>query len=129
MKTKIKLLTTVFLVFTTIVSFAQREERKPPSIEERITHTMDAIEKNIDINESQKEAIEKAYRDFFETVDQIMQSGERPDKEVMEQHESDRDLKIKAVLTSEQYENYLKVSCTLKPKPDQNHGGQRPPKQ
>ncbi|PLX20266.1 MAG: hypothetical protein C0597_04320 [Marinilabiliales bacterium] len=129
MKTKIKILTTISLVLVTVLSFAQNSESKVPSIEERIKHTMKVIEKKINIEDSQKEVIKNAYNDFFVTVDQILQSGEKPEKEVMELHEKTRDNKIKAILTTEQYEDYLRITCKLRSKPNKEQKRARLPKQ
>lgn len=107
---------------------AQNHQREKPSIEERVKKTINVIEKKIDLNESQLDVIKSAFIEFFEKADLEMQTGNRPEKSVMETHENDRDSKIKKVLTEQQYEVYLKISCQLRPKPEgkkQEKGQQR----
>ncbi len=123
-----KNLMTIAIMLITITAFAQQGNRQMPTIEKRLERVLSLIEKNIEITETQKEAIEDAYTDFFTKTDQEMQSGKRPEKSVMEAYEKERDNKVKEVLSEEQYEKYLKISCKLKPKNPERGNGQRPPR-
>ncbi|NOQ26743.1 MAG: hypothetical protein GQ564_15390 [Bacteroidales bacterium] len=127
MKTQMKSILVIAVLLVTASAFAQQGNRKQPTTEDRLIHVISAIEKKIEITDSQKEVIEKAYTDFFTQAENERSKGQRPDKSVMDNYEKQRDNKIKKVLTQEQYEEYLKVSCQFRPRPQKQ--GQRPPKQ
>jgi len=128
MKTKIKVLATLFMIVIAINSIAQPEQGQRPSVEERTTKTLNIIEKQIEVDDSQKQVISDAFTSFFEKVDELVQPGQQPKKEIIEEQEKVRDDKIKGILTTEQYEDYLRLSCRLRPNPNKQHRGQRPPK-
>lgn len=125
MKTILKLLTvTTIMLGLNLNSIAQHEPKEFPSIEKRVEHAITMIEKKIELTESAKTEIEKAYTDFFTKADNEMKSRERPDKSVMDRLEKERDMKIEKVLTPEQYKEYLKISSQLR-----QHPNRRPMKQ
>ena len=128
MKTKLKSLAVIIVMLLTTSAFAQQGNRERPSVEQRVMDVITKIEKKIEINDSQKATIEDAYTLFYTKEDKEMESGKRPEKSVMEGLEKERDNKIKVVLSQENYEKYLKISCQLRPQPQQQRG-QRPPKQ
>jgi len=127
MKTQFKSLAVIIVMLLTTSAFAQQENRERPTVEKRVANVIVKIEKKIEINESQKATIEEAFTMFYTKADNQMESGKRPEKSVMEGLEKERDNKIKVVLSQENYEKYLKISCQLRPQPQQQ--GQRPPKQ
>lgn len=120
----------IMLIAVLLISagtFAQQGNRKPLSIEEKLSNVITKIENKIELTDSQKEVIEKSFTDFFTKADKEMKLDKRPEKVVMEAFEKERDQKIKAVFSNTQYEEYLKISCQLKPQPQTQ--GQRPPRQ
>lgn len=130
MKTTIKILVVCAIVTgINFNSLAQQERKGPPPIEERVNHVIIKISKKIELIDIQKETVKLSYTAFFETIDELMKSDERPEKSVIEEHEKVRDNKIKAVLSEEKYEDYLRMTCYLRPHPHPNHRGERPPSQ
>ncbi|MCK5028157.1 MAG: hypothetical protein KAR57_00890 [Bacteroidales bacterium] len=127
MKTQMKSLLVIIVMLITTSAFAQQGNRNPPTIEKRVANVIIKIEKKIEINESQKAAINDAFTVFFTKAENERNKGERPDKTVMEGLEKERDDNVKQVLSQEKYEAYLKISCQLRPRPQQQ--GQRPLKQ
>ena len=119
MKTQKKIFLVAVMVLLTTITFGQQhqQQRKPPSIEERVKHVITVLEKKIDLSDSQKSTIENAFTDFFTKAENERKSGEHPEKSVMEGFEKERDQKIKLVLNEEQYEDYLRISCQLRPQP------------
>lgn len=120
----------ILLIAVLLISasaFAQQGNRKPLTIEEKLSNVITKIENKIELTDLQKELIEKSFTDFFTKADKEMKKGERPEKAVMEAFEKERDQKIKEVLSNNQYEEYLKISCQLRPQPQKQ--GQRPPRQ
>ncbi|MBI9053504.1 MAG: hypothetical protein JEY96_06780 [Bacteroidales bacterium] len=131
MKTKIKNLLVLVIMLIATGAFAQQGNRKQATNEERLTKVILTIEKKIDINDFQKVVIEDAFSEFFTQVENERIEGYCPDKSVIDTYENERDQKIKAALSEDQYEEYLKISCRLRPQPQKrrNDQGQRPPKQ
>ena len=130
MKTTIKILVVCAIVTgINFNSFAQQERKGSPPIEERVNHVIRKIGNRIELTDIQKETMELSYTTFFETIDELMKSDERPEKSVIEEHEKARDNKIKVVLSEEKYEDYLRMSCQLRPHPHPKHRGERTPSQ
>lgn len=127
MKTQMKSLLVIAVLLVTASAFAQQGNRKQPTTEDRLIHVISAIEKKIEITDSQKEVIEEAYTDFFTQAKNERSNSQRPDKSVMNKYEKQRDNKIEKVLEEDQYKEYLKIANQLKSR--QQKQGQRPPKQ
>lgn len=127
MKTRMKSILVIAVLLVTASAFAQQGNRKQPTTEERLIHVISAIEKKIEITDSQKEVIEKAYTDFFNQAKNEKSKGQRPDKSVMVNYEKQRDNKIEKVLEEDQYKEYLKIANQLKSR--QQNQGQRPQRQ
>jgi hypothetical protein len=122
-----KSLLVMAVLLVTAGAFAQPGNRKQLTTEERLINVIEAIEKKIEITDSQKEVIKKAYTDFFTQAENEKSKGQRSDKEVMYNYEKQRDNKIEKVLKEDQYKEYLKIANQLKAR--QQKQGQRPPKQ
>ena len=119
MRTTIKILAVFAIVLgINYNSLAQQERKNPPPIEERVNHVIKKITKRIELTDLQKETIKSSYTTFFETADELRKSGGRPERSVMEEHEKVRDQQIKLVFNEDQYEEYLKMSCQLRPHPE-----------
>ena len=125
MKTKATFIICAISLLSIISANAQQGNSEIPPINERINRVIQKIEKKITITENQKSEITTAFTQFFEKADAEIKSGKRPDKEVMHNLELERDNKIKKVLSEKQYEEYLRISCQLRPHPDRK--GERPP--
>jgi len=125
MKTCIKLfLTTIMLVGFGYISMAQKPQqprKDPPGIEERVNRAIKIITKNIELSESEKESVSDAFTSFYEKIEEVLKTGERPERSVMEGYEKERDNKIKQVLSEEKYEDYLRISCYLRQHPERNN--------
>lgn len=125
MKTKIKSIIVIVVMLISTNAMSQRRNRKPPSIEKRVDNVIKSIEKEIDINKSQKDAIEDAFTVFYSSADKEMTKGGRPEKSIMESFENVRDNKIKKVLGRKKYKKYLKISDRLKPRPPKMNRNKR----
>ena len=69
------------------------------------------------------------FTDFYTTQDKMREdaraSGNRPDRSAMEKIMNDRDEKLKAIFTDEQYKKYkAEVEATLRPQRRQGGGMQ-----
>ena len=114
---------------------------KPPTPEERLKHVDEALNKELTLTTTQKEKVLAAYKAFFADIEKNKsKDGKQPppppppppvSKEVADKLSAERDAKIKAILTPEQYKKYVEVAKTLRPKhpgmPGEG-GSQKPPK-
>ncbi len=114
---------------------------KPPTPEERLKHVTEELNKELTLTTTQKEKVLAAYKAFFADIEKNRsKDGKQPppppppptvSKEVADKLSAERDAKIKAILTPEQYKKYVEVEKTLRPKhggrPDEV-GSQKPPK-
>lgn len=127
MRTKMKSLLVIIVMLITTSAMAQPGNRERASVEQRVANVLTKIEKKIKIDESQKATIEEAFTEFFTSADEKMNSGNRPEKAEMEGYEKERDQKIKQVLSEDQYESYLKISCQLRPAQPRGNGNKQRP--
>lgn len=107
--------------YVSLAQQPQQQRKDPPSIEERVNRALKIIGKKIELSKSEKESIENAFTDFYQKVDEVLKSGERPERSVMEEYEKERDAKIKMALSEEKYEDYLRITCYLRPQPNRNN--------
>jgi len=125
------ILATGFLAFA-IVTKAQPP--KPPSIEERLKHTNEILQKEVQPSASQKTAIENAFKTFFAAADKLRKDNPPPPppppdpkgKDAMEKLIKERDENVKKVLTAPQYEKYKEAAKKLHP-PKPGEGKDGPP--
>lgn len=112
---------------------------KPPSIEERMKHTNEMLQKELQLSAHQKAAIEASFKTFFTAEDQLRKDNPPappppPDpkiKAAMDKLAKQRDESIKKILTEEQYQKYLETEKKMRPPmPGKNgKGGPPAPKQ
>jgi hypothetical protein len=112
---------------------------KPPNPEERLKEVAEKIDKELKLSSTQKEKITKAYRDFFADMEKQRSKDGKPmppppppppvNKEVADKLSGERDAKIKAVLSAEQYQKYAALEKTMRPPmPGEKTGEPKPPK-
>lgn len=125
MKTKITMFIAL-LIAITINANAQGMQRL--TVDQRVKATMDKITTplNLDTAEQAKTAV--VFTDFYTAQNKMREdaraSGNRPDRSVYEKMMNDRDDKLKAIFTDEQYKKYKdEVEATLRPQRPQGGGG------
>jgi hypothetical protein len=101
-------------------------------MEERMKKVNGELNKKIKLSDAQAKAIEAAYKDFFVKMDKLRPKSPPPPppppvkKEDADKLSQERDAKIKAALTEEQYKQYVEIEKSLRPKhPEKN--GDKPP--
>lgn len=91
----------------------------PPSIDERIKIVDEKICKPLSISASQKETIDKAFREFYTEMDKLPKSQANlqtpPDKSKVEPLEKARDAKIKQVLSADKFKKYQELEKAARP--------------
>lgn len=91
----------------------------PPSLDERMKIVDEKICKPLSLSASQKETIDKAFRDFYTEMDKLPKpqpnSQTPPDKSKIEPLEKARDAKIKPVLSADQFKKYQDLEKATRP--------------
>lgn len=124
MKTKVSLLLS-FILMITISSFAQGQQRR--TVEERVKAVMEKVSTPLALDESQTQKTEIVFTDFYKAQDKMREdaraSGQRPDRSVFEKMTADRNEKLKAFFTADQFTKYKsEVEATLRPQRQSNGG-------
>ncbi|MDI9364370.1 MAG: hypothetical protein QM541_05430 [Flavobacterium sp.] len=127
-----------------IAGFAQAQPSqngrppKPPTPEERLKHVSEELNKQLTLTAVQKEKILAAYKAFFASMEKNKtKDAKQPpppppppvSKEIADKLSAERDAKVKAVLTPEQYKKYVEIEKTMRPKHPGKHGDGKGPKQ
>jgi hypothetical protein len=116
MKTKITVLLS-FILMASISSFAQGFQQR--TVAERVKATMDKLSP-LSLDESQMQKTGDVFTDYYTAQDKMRAdaraSGQRPDRSTFEKMSSDRNEKLKAIFTADQYTKYKnEVEATLRP--------------
>jgi hypothetical protein len=90
----------------------------PPSIDERIKIVDEQICKPLSLSSSQKETVDKAFREFYAEMDKLPkpQPNTPPDKSKVEPLEKARDAKINQDLSADQFKKYQELEKASRPK-------------
>lgn len=124
MKTKFIMLV-VFISMTTTAIFAQNSQR--PTATDRAKTTMDKIKTPLNLDQSQTDKTDSVFTDFYKAINKLREdsraSGTRPDRSVYVKMMNDRDEKLKAIFTADQYTKFKnEVEDNLRPQ-IQTHEG------
>lgn len=102
---------------------------KPPTREERLKHVSEKFNRELKLTASQQQKIKEAFSSFFDGMDALRQKEQRgepmppppppppADRAAAERLTKARDAKVKAVLTPAQYQQYIDLEKTMRPKP------------
>jgi periplasmic protein CpxP/Spy len=108
MKSKI-LLSAVLLLFATF-SFAQAQgDAKKMTVDEKVKKTMSQLTPQLALDNDQQTKMQAIYTDFYTAKEKLyegLQPSAQPDKAQKEKLMNERDEKIKAVLSEDQYKKY-----------------------
>ena len=134
-------LVAIMLLFVGICMAQEKEDNgsprpprppKPPTIEERLSRVSTELNKQLQLTTVQKEKILVAYKTFFSDMDKNIDKDAPPPppppppvkKEIADKLSGEREAKIKQALTPEQYNKYVEIEKTLRPR--HQHGDQPP---
>jgi len=110
-----------------IYAFSQPHGKQPMDPSEMVTRIVKELSEKITLSSETQESLKTIFYDFHTEMHKSMESGTRPD---ITKLETDRDKKVKALLTDEQYKVYQKVMEEHKPGkggPGRRESGDRPP--
>lgn len=61
----------------------------------------------LNLTEEKEKQVDEILKEFHESMRELMEEGQRPDREKLKSLISERDEKVKSILTEEEYENYI----------------------
>lgn len=116
MKTKITLLLS-FILMVSAATFAQGFQQR--TVPERVKTAMDKLS-SLNLDQTQTARTDSVFNDYYTAQDKMRQdaraSGQRPDRSTFEKMTTDRDEKLKAIFTADQFTKYKnEVEATLRP--------------
>lgn len=117
MKTKISMLVALLFAIT-IGTNAQGMQRR--TVEERVKSAMDKISDSLQLSQDQQSKTSAVFTDYYTAQDKMQgdarASGNRPDRSVFEKMMNDRDERLKAIFTDDQYKKFKdQLEATLRP--------------
>ena len=123
MKTKISMLV-AFLFAATISTYAQQGMQRR-TVEERVQAAMTKLTDSLKLDQAEQDKTKVVFTDYHTAQNKMREdaraSGNRPDRSVFEKMMNDRDEKLKAIFTEEQYKKYKdEVEATLRPQRNRN---------
>ena len=123
MKTKISMLV-AFLFAATISTYAQQGMQRR-TVEERVQAAMTKLTDSLKLDQAEQDKTKVVFTDYYTAQNKMREdarvSGNRPDRSVFEKMMNDRDEKLKAIFTEEQYKKYKdEVEATLRPQRNRN---------
>ena len=108
MKTKISMLIALLFAITIGANAQQGMQRR--TVEERVKAAMDKITDSLQLNQDQQQKTSAVFTDFYTAQDKMREdaraSGNRPDRSEFEKMMNDRDEKLKAIFTDDQYKKF-----------------------
>jgi hypothetical protein len=125
MKTKITMF--IALLFAITIN-ANSQGMQRMTVAERVKATMDKLATPLNLDTAEQSKTAAVFTDFYTAQTKMREdaraSGTRPDRSVFEKMMNDRDDKLKAIFTDEQYKKYKdEVEATLRPQRPQGGGG------
>ena len=119
------------LLITGFCNHSLAQDQMPPkslSVEDRIKHLNDALQKNLTITKDQQQKIDLVYKDFFVKMDKLhvpppppppppIDDKGKPSRAEVEKIFMERDDQIQKILDAGQYSKYREVEKSLKPPP------------
>jgi len=117
MKSKISMLVALLFAATIGVN-AQGMQRR--TVEERVKSVMDKLTDSLALDQSEQDKTSVVFKDFYTAQDKMREdaraSGNRPNRSEFEKMANDRDDKLKAIFTDDQYKKYKDhVEASLRP--------------
>ena len=128
MKTKISMLVALLFSVSMAAIAQQQGGYKRQTIKERVKSAMDKMTGALQLDASEQSKTSTVFSDFYTAQDKMREdaraTGTRPDRSVIDKMTSDRDDKLKAIFTDDQYKKFVSdVEPTLRPQRPQGMRG------
>ena len=123
MKTRLFLAFTFFFAATVFVNAQGNFQRR--TVEERVKDVMEKVSTSLSLSAEQKVKTDSAFTQYYRGADKLREAageGNRPERADFEKLMAERDEKLKAVFTADQYKKFKdEVEATLRPQRRQNN--------
>ncbi len=125
MKTKIIMF--IALLFAIAINTNAQQQMQHHTIEERVKSAMDKLTTPLTLDQTEQDKTSSVFTDYYTAQDKMREdaraSGNRPDRSVFEKMMNDRDEKLKAIFTDDQYKKFKdEIEPTLHPQHQQQGG-------
>jgi Spy/CpxP family protein refolding chaperone len=142
MKKQTIILAAMLLIAGFVQAQSDQNGRPPkrPTPEERLKHVSEELNKQLTLTTVQKEKVLAAYKAFFTDMEKNKsKDAKKPSppppppvsKEIADKLSAERDAKVEAALTPEQFKKYVEIEKTMRPKhpgkPGDGRGPKKPP--
>ena len=101
---------------------SKAQDHQPPSPEEHLKKNREIFQKELQLNQSQLQKVQEAYKEFMESAKVLHEQNPPPPppmdpkvKELFDKLVENRDARVKDVLTEDQYKKYLEVEKKMRP--------------
>jgi hypothetical protein len=124
MKIKITLLAMLMFVGIVGTQAQQRQQRTP---EERTKMDVDRLTDSLKISAAQQTDINPVYMDYYKALDKLREGlapGTRPERADMDKLTDARDVKLKIILTAEQFNKLKEMEAARRQRMQQRAPGQ-----
>lgn len=128
----------VFGILLMALSVSAQEpprDHKPPTLEDKMERTKKLLQKEVQLNSTQLQSVEAAFKTFFLAADKLRKDNPPPPpppidpkvKAAFDKLEKERDEAVRKVLSAEQYEKYKEAAKRMQPPPPGERGKDGPP--
>jgi periplasmic protein CpxP/Spy len=129
MKQRIMLML-AFLLAMNISVFAQQgggQGGQRRSVEERVKATIERLTTELSLNKDQQTKLDSVFTNSYKAMEKMradaQASGNRPDREVFQKMSTERDEKVKAILTEDQFKKYKEAQEKMRQNGGNRGGG------
>lgn len=99
---------------------------KPPSLKEQLKRVNEQICTPLNLDKSQTEKVDAAFREFFEGIEKLIDKSlpppVRPEKSKVDALGKIRDEKVRQIIPESQYAKFLELEQANRPKGPENRG-------
>lgn len=126
MKQRIMLML-AFLLAMNISVFAQQGGGQRRSVEERVKATIERLTTELSLNKDQQTKLDSVFTNSYKQMEKMradaQASGNRPDREAFQKMGTERDEKVKAILTEDQFKKYKEAQEKMRQNGGNRGGG------
>ena len=126
MKQKI-MLVLAFVLALNISAFAQQGGGQRRSVEERVKMTIERLTTELQLTKEQQVKLDTVFTSSFKAMQKMREdaqaSGNRPDRAAFEKLNTERNEKVKSILSEEQYKKYEASQQAMRQRGGNRGGG------
>lgn len=118
-----------FLLAVNISVFAQQggQGGQRRTVEERVKATIERLTTELSLNKDQQTKLDSVFTNSYKAMEKMradaQASGTRPDREVFQKFNTERDEKVKGILTEDQFKKYKEAQEKMRQNGGNRGGG------